>query len=204
MDKLSTRRGSFWSSVMAAFFPSLNSSATWDREYTRGDWDRLDADSELGRYAIVLAHVCRQVAKPAVLDVGCGPGRLLKMLSRVDYEAYVGLDVSAEAVARARALELERSSFFVGFAEDFANERRFDAIVFNEVMYYLKEPVDVAERYWGMLNDGGELVISMYDCGPARSVWRRLKKRFDTVHAARVTNHLKHTWDVRVLKRNAA
>jgi SAM-dependent methyltransferase len=189
---------------MAAFFPSLNSSAMWDREYARGDWDRLDAESEIGRYALVLAHVCRLSARPVILDVGCGPGRLLRMLSRVDYEQYVGVDVSEEAVARARALELERSSFVVGFAEDFVTERRFDAIVFNEVMYYLRQPVDVAERYAAMLNEGGELIISMYECRPARSVWRRLEKRFDTLHAARVTNHLKHTWDVRVLKHRAA
>lgn len=203
MDKRSEQQGkwsSFWSSKMAAFFPSINSSATWDREYTSGEWERLDADSELGRYAIVFAHVCRQSAKPSVLDIGCGPGRLLKMIARIDYDAYVGLDVSAEAVQRAQALGQERSAFSVGFAEEYENDRRFGVIVFNEVLYYLKQPVEQLVRFHGMLDDDGVLVISMFDCPPARSVWRKLKKRFDTVHAARVTNQLKHTWDVRVLQ----
>jgi 2-polyprenyl-3-methyl-5-hydroxy-6-metoxy-1,4-benzoquinol methylase len=185
---------------MAVFFPSLNSAATWDREYARGDWDRLNLDSELGRYAIVFAHICAQSAKPSVLDIGCGPGRLLEMVSRVDYDSYVGLDVSAEAVERARSLGHARSSFFTGFAEDFQSDQRFGVIVFNEVLYYLKQPAEVLKRYAGLLRDDGRLVVSMYDCMPARSVWRSLKQHFEITQAARVTNHLKHTWDVRVVR----
>lgn len=206
MNDLSTRRTGFaslWSSALAIFFPRLNSGAVWDREYARGDWDRLNADSELGRYAIVLAHVCRQSVRPSVLDIGCGSGRLLQMISRFDYERYVGLDVSSEAVERARALGEAKSSFEVGFAEEFESDRRFGVIVFNEVLYYLRDPLAVVERYQRMLDEDGTIVISMYDCMPARSVWRQLKRRFEIAHSARVTNHLKHTWDVRVVKPRA-
>lgn len=185
---------------MAVFFPSLNSAATWNREYARGDWDRLEAASEIGRYALVFAHICTQSRKPAVLDVGCGPGRLLEMVSRLDYDSYVGLDVSEEAVQRARSLGYARSSFHTGFAEEFATDQRFGVIVFNEVLYYVKRPTEVLTRYCQLLRDDGLLVVSMFDCLPARSVWRELKRKFETTQATRVTNHLKHTWDVRVLR----
>jgi 2-polyprenyl-3-methyl-5-hydroxy-6-metoxy-1,4-benzoquinol methylase len=204
MEKLSVRSrswSSFFSSTMAAFFPSLNSSATWDREYARGDWDRLNADSELLRYAAVFGQIYRRPKSPAVLDVGCGAGRLLEMVSLLDHELYVGLDVSEEAVQRSRALGIPRSEFAVGAAESFQTEHRFDVIVFNEVMYYLKEPAEVALRYAGMLKPNGLVVVSMFQCGPANKVWRKLKADFETLHTARVVNERSHTWNVHVLQR---
>lgn len=188
-----------WSSTLAVVFPNLNSSDVWDREYARGDWDRMNADSEFGRYALVFAHVARMGGKPSVLDVGCGAGRLATMITSVDYDQYMGVDLSTEAVQRARALGVERTSFAVEWAQEFDTERRFDAIVFNEVLYYLPNPLEVLTRYQGLLKPGGQLIVSMYTCFSAWLIWRKLAKQFTTSHAARVTNQLRHSWDVRVL-----
>lgn len=172
----------------------------WNREYARGDWERMNAESEFGRYALVHSHVCSQPTNPRVLDVGCGAGRLLKMISRVDHGDYVGVDLSVEAVQRARALGIERSSFEVGWAETFDTEHRFDVIVFNEVLYYLARPAEVVAHYQRMLNPGGLLVVSMFSCFSAWLIWRKLGKHFAFTQADRVTNQLRHSWDVRVLQ----
>jgi 2-polyprenyl-3-methyl-5-hydroxy-6-metoxy-1,4-benzoquinol methylase len=206
MEKLPAARrtwSSYFSSTLSAFFPKLNSGDTWDREYARGDWDRLDAASELIRYAAVFGQIYRRPNSPAVLDVGCGTGKLLELVSLLGYEHYVGIDVSEQAIERSKALALPRSSFEVAFAESFATDRSFDVIVFNEVMYYLGDPVAVAKRYSGWLREQGLLVVSMYECGPANKVWKKLAPHFDTLHAARVTNECKHTWNVRVMKARA-
>lgn len=188
------------SSLFGVLFPKLVSGATWDREYANGAWDRLRSDSELGRYALIAGHVLQLPEHPALLDVGCGDGRLLELIARGRGARYLGVDVSAEAVQRARALAIADSSFEVASAESFQTEQQFDAIVFNEVLYYIDDPVRVLERYHGYLREGGLLIVSMYVCTPARWVWRKLDGRFETVASTRVTNELNRSWDVRLLR----
>jgi 2-polyprenyl-3-methyl-5-hydroxy-6-metoxy-1,4-benzoquinol methylase len=200
---ISQRTGWTLSSLLGVVFPKLVSSATWDREFAGGAWDHLRGDSEFGRYAVIAGHLLKVTSELSVLDVGCGQGRLLELVSRFSLASYVGLDVSHEAVARARALKVPSSSFAVCEAESFATDQRFDAIVFNEVAYYLKDPVAVLSRYHAMLRPGGMLIVSMYDCLPARLVWRGVKSKFDTVAATRIANEQKSAWDVRVIRAHA-
>ncbi len=192
--RLSTLR-----STLVTLLPSLNSSAIWNREYARGDWETLHSEDEFSRYAIILGHLLRLPGPVALLDVGCGSGRLLELASRFALERYLGVDISAEALERARSLGAACAEFALGSAETFSTESRFDAIVFNEVAYYLKSPGDVLARYQQLLRPGGILVVSMFDCLPANLAWRTLARRFDSIESTRVINTSKRAWDVRVL-----
>jgi 2-polyprenyl-3-methyl-5-hydroxy-6-metoxy-1,4-benzoquinol methylase len=187
-----------WSSTLAVIFPSLNSREVWEREYARGAWERIQADSEFGRYALIYAHARRQGRQPRVLDVGCGAGRLLSMLGEERGE-YVGLDLSTQAIEKARALNAERASFQAGWAEDFQTDQRFDVIVFNEVLYYLRSPERVVEQYKRFLAPGGVIVISMFSVAWSRWIWFKLGRKFRFTHQERVSNQLGHSWDIRVI-----
>jgi 2-polyprenyl-3-methyl-5-hydroxy-6-metoxy-1,4-benzoquinol methylase len=184
---------------MAVVFPSLNSDEVWDDEYARGHWERIHNESEFGRYALILAHLWRKGQSPSVLDVGCGEGRLLTMMSGFARGEYVGVDLSTEAIRRARALNVPDASFSVAWAEDFETDRRFDVIVFNESLYYLPSPEQVVARYRALLAPNGMIVISMFRCFSSWLIWRKIARAGTFTHQERVTNQLGHTWEVRVL-----
>ncbi len=192
-------RVSTFRSTLVTLFPSLNSGAVWNREYARGDWESLHSEDEFSRYAIILGHVLRLPGPVALLDVGCGSGRLLQLVARFAFERYVGVDISAEALERARTLGNAKAEFALSTAEAFSTEGRFDVIVFNEVAYYLRSPGEVLSRYRQYLRPGGILVVSMFDCLPASLAWRTLARTFDSVESTRVVNTKKRAWNVRLL-----
>jgi ubiquinone/menaquinone biosynthesis C-methylase UbiE len=97
-----------------------------------------------------------------VLDVGCGPGSVLRQLARdFDVEG-VGVDASAKMidVARGEAPEIE---FHVGQAEElpFA-DASFDAVVARMVVHHLDRPRAFAEVH-RVLRPGGGFVVTTTD-----------------------------------------
>lgn len=186
--------------TLSALFPSLNSGATWDRAYAREDGEALQSQDESARYAVILGHLLRLSNPPALLDVGCGSGRLLEFVARCEFASYLGLDISTAAIQRARALKIPSASFAIGSAESFSTDRRFDAIIFGEVAYYLQNPSAVLLDFQRYLRPNGIMIVSMYDCLPARFVWWRVARAFDTVAATEVVSTGKHSWSVRVVR----
>jgi SAM-dependent methyltransferase len=89
--------------------------------------------------------------RPGVLDVGCGDGTLYRRLRSHGYSRYVGIDLSPRAVALAAA----DARFCMADATAYRPEGPFDAIVFNEILYYLHQPVAEVARYAESLAGGG-------------------------------------------------
>jgi 2-polyprenyl-3-methyl-5-hydroxy-6-metoxy-1,4-benzoquinol methylase len=187
-------------SLVGVLFPRLVSRANWDREYKSGGWERLRSQDELVRYDAIVDLMRGLPKDSAVLDVGAGSGRLLELLHGVGFGSYLGIDLSAEALKQAAKLGVANASFVESDAESFTTEQKFDAIIFNEVAYYLKRPADVLARYEQYLRPGGMLIVSMFSCTPARWTWRQLDRSFDYVEAKRVQNARKLVWDVKVVR----
>lgn len=186
-------------STFAAMLPGISSKETWDREYANGAWAGLNSDGDAGRYAILLGHLVRRGGS-SVLDVGCGPGRLLDFLSRGPLTTYTGLDISEEAIRVAReSAKAAEAHFAVSTAEAYSPDRKYDLIVFNEVVFYLQEPPAVLLRYHDYVEDGGQLLVSMFDCPYARLLWRRLGRVFDTTESTQVVKDRNHSWSIRAL-----
>ena len=115
-----------------------------------------------------------------MLDVGCGEALLYSWLP-TDAD-YTGIEVSALAVrsatARNGAIEVVHTS-----AEDFEPEgrHRFAGIVFNEMLYYARDPVGLLRRYETLLVQDGVIVCSIF-AKPGRirlsqRMWRLLDRR---------------------------
>lgn len=123
-------------------------------------WARLRDINELGRYRVVQG--CIETFAPGgdVLDLGCAQGLLQQGLR---YGAYTGVDVLAETVATAQARADERTRFVVGDGATYVPDRRHDAIVFNECLYYFDDPIATIERYRPHLAPGGVFVISLFN-----------------------------------------
>jgi 2-polyprenyl-3-methyl-5-hydroxy-6-metoxy-1,4-benzoquinol methylase len=164
----------------------------WEAQYAAGRWDFLTQLSELPRYSVLAGYVCHLSRGGAVLDVGCGQGILLRSLPDAAYSKYVGIDLSASAIAAAqeqrRELQQpepqqnERSTFLSADCESYVPGEKFDVIVFNEVLYYLRDSRQLVERYAQSLRGGGVMLVSM--CTAARgsaAILGQLKAHYATV-----------------------
>jgi 2-polyprenyl-3-methyl-5-hydroxy-6-metoxy-1,4-benzoquinol methylase len=190
---------------LGANFPRFIKAETWDEQYARGDWDVLNTDTvQMGHHMVVLGYVLRARPNPRILDVGCGAGPLFEYVKKIGmpFEHYLGIDISKEATDRANKIATANSEFQPANAEEFRSDQRFDAIIFNEVAWYFKDPGATLVNYANMLREGGVLIVSMYDILPARSMWTSVARHFDTVDAFQVKNSF-HTWNVRLLAKRA-
>jgi SAM-dependent methyltransferase len=93
----------------------------------------------------------------AVLEVGCGDGRLAARLSERGWKV-TAIDLDAEAVtaARARGVLAERADF-VSFAGG-----RFDALLFTRSFHHVSPLADAVARARALLAPGGALLLDEF------------------------------------------
>ncbi len=168
--------------------------------YGHGGWARLQRAEERGRYSVIVDLLAQVARDGTVLDVGCGEGLLFHRFRVHGYSRYVGIDISEAAVATLGAHQDERTQFMVGDAAIYVPTEQFDAIVFNEVLYYFPEPMAAFERYAAAVNPSGALIISTWLGSPrARAILRALKRVFVTVEEVK-DPQTKTSWLLTVLK----
>jgi trans-aconitate methyltransferase len=173
-----------------------------DNEYRSGHWDHFFGFSELPRNLVLAGsiHHCFP-DKPAVLDLGCGSGRLAATFRHYPFSRYLGVDVSAAGIERAKALALPNMEFGVGNYETWRPEGRFDAIAFNECIGYAQDPAATLAAFSAHLNPGGLFFLSHFRFGNYAAQWRRMAGVCDTVEATSVTDASgDKTWDIRILR----
>jgi SAM-dependent methyltransferase len=121
-----------------------------------------------GRSTLVREHV-RPKPGTRVLDLGCGPGELVKYLGDVEY---VGIDIDPTYIAHARRVHGERADFRVGnVAELDPDLREFDVVVAFGVLHHLDD-VGAARLVEGAaeaLKQDGRLVTVDPTLTPAQS-----------------------------------
>jgi SAM-dependent methyltransferase len=99
----------------------------------------------------------------SILDIGCGFGAFLARFEG-EFESLTGIELSEVAVDKGRA-RFPRIEFFSGSASALEQvgigQRRFDAIVFSDVIYYLEEAARRRALDWiatHLADDGVALV----------------------------------------------
>lgn len=128
-------------------------------------WGIGDADSE--RYELYRRLILgRDGPRRSLLDVGCGFGAFLARFEG-DFEQLVGVELSAIAVEKGRR-RFPAIDFVQGSATALnalpAIQRRFDAVVLSDVLYYLDEPARTRALRWisAHLSDGGFALVAGY------------------------------------------
>jgi 2-polyprenyl-3-methyl-5-hydroxy-6-metoxy-1,4-benzoquinol methylase len=135
-------------------------------------WGRLRSPSELGRYSVINGYCQHFTPNASVLDVGCSDGILQE---RLTYGRYMGVDMFAESIARAQKKSDARTRFMQADAATYEPDESFDAIIWNECLYYLKNPIDVIMRYRRYLRPKGIMIVSMfYQTFATRRLFRQL------------------------------
>jgi 2-polyprenyl-3-methyl-5-hydroxy-6-metoxy-1,4-benzoquinol methylase len=168
------------------FRPSPVSADAWDREYKDGQWDYLGTMDNLGGLVSVLGY-CQYLNPQAVLDVGCGAGLLAHKLKVLPYKSYLGIDLSPEAIAQAQAHADDRTAFATAGAEDFHSDRRFDVIIFSQILNYLADPDAILARYAKYLTPNGRIIVSLFKGGRTQAAWTLIEKRFTVEDTMAIT-----------------
>ena len=102
----------------------------------------------------------------AVLDLGCGDGRVLAFLAGRGYQRHEGFDRDAAAVEAARA----RVAAPVVVEHDWARyldgrPRAFDLVVLKDVLYYVPrdEVVDALQAVRRAMKPGGRVLVEVFN-----------------------------------------
>lgn len=138
----------------------------WNRQYTSSTWKYLASLEQVPRYAIIEGWRRRLKPTGSVLDLGCGEGTLLEHLPLAESVTYTGVDLSQvaidKAVTKIRDISYER--FVCADLRTFETPAgsAFDVIIFNEVLYYVADPVAVVQRYRPSLATGGLIIVSVF------------------------------------------
>jgi len=105
----------------------------------------------------------------SVLDVGCGSGVHGAELKRIFGHRVVGVDLSEGSIQKAKTRLAEAYVADVTKPEvyPFSSRRKFDLIVFSDILEHLYDPLDVLTRHYPLLAPGGKVLISL----PNVAIW---------------------------------
>lgn len=134
----------------------------WDDD--SGDWQGLMSNAEQPRYQQIARTIAELCPTGSVLDVGCGEAILSQYLP--GSVTYTGIEPSGKA----SRLASERVLCHQTTAEDFVSSGgRWDCIVFNETLYYSRNPKALLLKFSRILRPDGIILISIYQ---KRDSWR--------------------------------
>ena len=107
----------------------------------------------------------------SLLDVGCGPGTItVDLARRLAPGRVVGLDASADVIARAAQFDEPNLSFLVGDAYALPFEdNSFDVVNIHQTLQHVARPVDVLRELRRVVRPGG--VVAARDVDYAGTIW---------------------------------
>lgn len=108
-----------------------------------------------------IADLLKKVPYESLLDVGCGTGFLLELLSAQKGAQYTGLDLSPEMIKVAEKKMISGAEFMVGSAEalPFADDS-FDVVTCSQSFHHYPHPEKAMVEAWRVLKPGGLYILS--------------------------------------------
>jgi SAM-dependent methyltransferase len=173
-------------------FKWLKKKISWNIKYFQGKWDYIEKEEV--RYKNIYKLISESNSNPNLLDLGCAFGTLLKHFKNEEYASYVGIDLSSNVISKAKKRNYPKSEFLSCNIQNFIPDNKFDVIIFNEVIYYLDDPLKELKRYSDFLTENGCFIISIY--GIREDLINLFKEKFKLENQVIVTNDKKLTWGI--------
>jgi len=107
-----------------------------------------------------------------VLDIGCGTGILVNILSRKGY-MMDGIDTSPEAIEFAKSHR--KGNFHLSSIESFRSEYKYDLVIVTQLIEHLRNPESLLINVKRLLKPGGYVYVetpNLYSWNKT-SIWRR-------------------------------
>ena len=162
----------FYETYHAVHFCVTGESEAWTLKSLRATDPFIDP-----RIQVAASHM--NLKDSLVLDVGCGKGQFLYQLKKLGADV-VGLEVDPDAVSFAHKLGIQ--SIHRGTIETFADERKFDLVVLNDLIEHPLKPVEVLRAALGLLKDSGLLLIWTPNGDRVECDLERMTLRVDLEH----------------------
>jgi SAM-dependent methyltransferase len=137
--------------------------STGDEPVERFDPDQLAGELVEAEHLLRYYWAAETIEGKDVLDAGCGTGYGAAILAAAGARRYVGVDVSSEAIERARAAyaELEHVEWLVADARSLPfEEASFDVVTCFETIEHVDDQAGVVRECARVLRPGGMLLIS--------------------------------------------
>ncbi len=129
----------------------------WNAGHIDGTYDGHQDINNPARYDY-LAGLLRDA--DSVLDVGCGDGLLYSYLQP---DHYYGIDACKVAIEKARTRIGKTGIFSCTDAAYWKPWGTFDAVVLNEMIYYIEDQTAFFNKYLKITKPGGLLVVSIFE-----------------------------------------
>ena len=159
----------------------------WEKRYAETYHDLLESKNEMGRYGIITEYLRRVIRQGKVLDVGCGTGLIAELLD-LEQIKYTGIDIATEAIQKAKEKPYApKCRFFNIRFEEYQPEKHFDAIIANEILYYV-DPGKFFEWCNQSLKPQGHLIVSVFDFDAGRKLLPEIRNKLYNLFETSVYN----------------
>lgn len=182
----------------------------WEQQYQSGRWSYLGNPHEMARYAVIAGYLHRYCETMRILDVGGGEGILWNHVDQSRVSHYTLIDLSPSALNMTKIPEEKRTLIAGDIDEyEFPPETQFDAIVFNEVLSYPRNPMRSLNAFTGNLAPNGLIIVSLWHSPDPNTtytqtvsgVWNAIDKGpWTGLDETAVTNiPTRRTWRIRAM-----
>jgi SAM-dependent methyltransferase len=173
-------------------FKWFKKKISWNIKYFQGKWNFMEKEDL--RYKNIYTLIYESSSNPKLLDLGCGFGTLLKHFKNEEYSSYVGIDLSSNVISKAKKRNYPKSKFLTYNIQKFIPNDKFDVIIFNEVIYYLDDPLSELKRYSEFLTENGYFIISIY--GVREDLISLFKENYKLEKQIIISDDKKLTWGI--------
>lgn len=92
------------------------------------------------------------------LEIGCGPGGILKYFEKNKFSNVIGIDLDQRFLDYGikKELNLVNTSF-----ENFNTTKKFDLIIICHVLEHVQNPIEILKKVISLLNEGGLVYIEV-------------------------------------------
>ncbi len=180
-----------------------NNPGFWDEQYRSGHWESLKSVDQRPRYYTIQGLIGENFPdKCQMLDVGCGEGILHDFVKdRADF--YEGVDCAGAAIQSCltRLTQNGNTAFHVATFDQFNPGRKYDVIVFNEILYYMsaRDAMKTMDTARSFLKDEKSMIVVSMNSNP-RSPWiyRKIESAYKACQSIRVQNtHTGSFWTIK-------
>ena len=101
-----------------------------------------------------------------LLDIGCGTGYLIDMLSKEHEAEYIGVDLSQEMINKASSKKITSAKFVVGKSDEIPFEdNTFDVVTCSQSFHHYPDTFKAMKEANRVLKKGGLYILSDTGCG---------------------------------------
>ncbi len=173
------------------------SQARLEHQFQNNKWDWLAVLDELPRYSVLIGCHRYHNNGGSILDLGSGQGLLLKRFSPADYSEYMAVDYSGTALKQIECNEKIQTA--EADLTTYVPPKQYDSVIFNESLYYVKNPIKQLERYMDYVTASGSIFLSIHRKN--KDLVDKINDRFSVYDQSMVTNKWGENWYCLTIKK---